>query len=104
MPAKGSKTIPGSNPALHPQSVYPKTFVFVGWHPQCLCHATPILMPKSDFNAYLKGSKPLKAEQITDMPDNFKTYIGDNYERYAGYKNMPYFIQDNQSVINNIVR
>ena len=88
----------------HLVGVYPKTFIFVGWHPQCLCHATPVLMPKSDFNVYLKGTTPLKANQITDMPDNFKTYINDNYERYAGYKQMPFFIQDNQAVINNIIK
>ena len=62
------------------------------------------MMPKSDFNAYLTGSAPLKAKQITKMPENFKTYMKDNYERYEGYKSTPYFIQDNQAVINNIVK
>ena len=31
---------------------YPKTFKFVGWHPQCRCFVTPIL---SDYDEYNKN-------------------------------------------------
>jgi hypothetical protein len=86
------------------QGTYPKDFVFTGWHPSCLCHATPILMSKEEFDAYLKGDQPLKADQITDMPQNFEKYIKENYDRYAGYKEMPYFIQDNKEIINKIIK
>jgi len=86
------------------EGTYPKEFVWEGWHPQCLCHATPVLMPKKDFEAYLKGNILLKAEQITEMPDNFKNYVRDNFERYSNYKSLPYWISDNQELINEIVR
>lgn len=84
--------------------IYPKTFIWVGFHPQDLCHATPVLMPREDFKAYLKGNEPLKAKQITEYPNNFEKYIKENFERYSKYKSVPFFIQDNQDVINNIIK
>lgn len=32
---------------------YPKEFVFTGWHPFCICLATPILMNHDEFAEYL---------------------------------------------------
>lgn len=86
------------------EGTYPKDFVFVGWHPSCLCHAVAILMPESDFKAYLKGNKPLKAEQITDYSPNFKSYVKDNYERYSNYKKLPFWIEDNAEIIKDILK
>lgn len=34
---------------------YPKTFMFVGWHPNCLCYCIPILMPQDEFFKALRG-------------------------------------------------
>lgn len=86
------------------QGIYPKEFIFVGWHPMCLCHAVPVMMPREDFKAYLKSDKPLKAEQITKYPENFEKYVKENYERYLNYKSTPYWMADNESVINKIVK
>lgn len=83
---------------------YPKIFTWVGWHPQCLCNAVPILMPREDFKEYLKGDKPLKAEQIKEMPDNFIKYTKENFERYSNYKQLPYFIQDNPEIIKDALK
>jgi hypothetical protein len=83
---------------------YPKTFFFRGWHPQCLCNEVPIMMPQNDFKAYLKGNLPLKAEQIKEMPNNFIEHIKSDFERYSNYKNTPYFIADNQKIINQILK
>jgi len=33
------------------QGDYPKDYNFTGWHSQCLCHATPILMPREKFSS-----------------------------------------------------
>jgi hypothetical protein len=27
-----------------PKGKYPKTFRFIGWHPQCRCHAVPVVV------------------------------------------------------------
>jgi len=86
------------------EGTYPKEFVFEGWHPQCLCHAVAVLMPKKDFDAYLKGDIPLKAEQITTYSDKFQNYVKENYERYSNYKTLPYWIADNQEIINDIMK
>ncbi len=86
------------------EGTYPKDFIWVGWHPMCLCHAVPVLMPKDDFREYLKGDKPLKAEQITEYPDNFEKYVKENNERYKGYKSTPFWIADNQEVIKDILK
>jgi len=83
---------------------YPKFFVWVGWHVQCLCHAVPILMPRDEFKAYLRGNEPLKAKQLDEMPDNFIRFTKENYDRLSGYKNPPYWIQDNEKIIKNVLK
>lgn len=84
--------------------IYPKTFIWVGWHPQDLCHCVPVMMPKDDFKAYLKGNKPLQAEQITEYPAGFKQHVKDNFEKYSGYKSTPFWIEDNADIINNLLK
>lgn len=83
---------------------YPKTFVYIGFHPQCLCTAVPILMPKDDFQAYLKGTKPLKAEQITEYPTNFKKFWKENFDKYSNYKTMPFIMEENLEAIKNVIK
>ncbi len=84
--------------------IYPKTFIYFGWHPQDMCHATPVLMPPEDFKKYLKGDAPLKAKQITEYPENFIKYTKENFERYSKYKSTPYWIADNTEVIKDILK
>lgn len=84
--------------------IYPKTYVFIGNHPQCLCVAVPILMPKEDFNEYLKGNKPLKAEQITDYPPNFKEFWKENFDKYSNYKQMPFIMEENLEAIKKAIK
>jgi len=86
------------------QGVYPTDFTWIGWHPQCLCHAVPVLMDKKDFDAYLVGDKPLQAEKIKTYSDKFQQYVKDNYERYSKYKQLPYWIEDNEQIINKILK
>ena len=35
------------------------------------------------------------ADEVNDVPDNFKKYIADNAERIAGWSSVPYYIKDN---------
>lgn len=87
---------------------YPKWFKFKGWHPQCLCYATPIL---EDFyseersnsfidkmKAALNGAEAKRYVSkglITDLPDGFKEWVSENKERQANWSSIPYFIKDN---------
>lgn len=85
---------------------YPKTFKFKGWHPQCMCYATPILMDEETFDenelgdlkAALHGTKykPLQAKNVvTDVPDEFKKWVKDHIEAQKNWGSTPYFIKDN---------
>jgi len=85
---------------------YPKGFKFIGWHPQCMCYAIPILQDPKDFNtdelnelrAAINGTQytPFQSpNRITDVPKGFTDWVKDNAERSQGWKSQPYFIKDN---------
>lgn len=78
----------------HMQGDYPKGYVFTGWHPACLCHATPILMPREKFKKYLKG-EDVEVDAVVDVPQGYNEWIDQNKDRVKGWKTKPYFIQDN---------
>jgi len=81
---------------------YPKEFIFEGWHPQCLCNATPILMDKAMLRRYLRGETDFLGEvQITKYPDRFNQYVKDNYGKLQ--KSSPYWFEDNKAIIDKIV-
>ncbi|GIJ96562.1 hypothetical protein CAPN001_11310 [Capnocytophaga stomatis] len=89
------------------QGVYPKTFKFVGWHPQCMCYCIPILEDfyskerKDDrvnrLRSALYGTEYKKrvSPQITEYPEEFKKWVNENAEAQKGWKSTPYFIRDN---------
>lgn len=78
----------------HAAGRYPKDFRFVGWHPQCLCRAVPILPNKKDFLDNLVDGKPL-AGRVESVPKQFTDYVARNGERIAKYKQQPFWVQDN---------
>lgn len=87
---------------------YPKTFKFVGWHPQCMCFAVPIM---EDFysegrrndrvnrlKAALNGTtakKYISPETIDKMPDGFTEWVDAHKEAQKNWSSTPYFIRDN---------
>lgn len=93
------------------QGDYPKDFVFDGWHPQCFCFATPILMDESEMakvtEAFLKGEKYTpRGKQITDYPAAFKDWVKDHAEDIAAARQRgtePYFIRNNAQAIDEIL-
>ena len=90
------------------QGKYPKEFKFVGWHPHCRCIATPIMKTKAELDAdderLKRGEEPsdpsTSENAVTDMPDGWKQWMEDNAERLENAKSMPYFITDNEKLIN----
>jgi hypothetical protein len=86
------------------QGLYPKDFVFTGWHPQCLCHATPELESEEDFLKYLDTGIDKRGNEVTAYPENFQNYVKDNFEKLSNYKNPPYWMQDNASIVKKIVK
>lgn len=73
---------------------YPKDFHFPSWHPQCLCHSTPIMMPKDQFKKYLAGEN-VKVKETVETPQNFIEWAGNNEARIEDMKNKPLFIELN---------
>lgn len=85
---------------------YPKWFKFPGWHPQCMCHAVPILSDPNEFNtdelnelkAAINGTEYHKFQsknRVSDVPDEFKGWVQANADRAKGWKSQPYFVRDN---------
>jgi len=82
------------------QGKYPKTFKFVGWHPNCRCYTTTILKTDEEIMQDLKrrkqGKPPVKSvNEVNDVPEGFKNWVADNQERIASAKSLPYFLKDN---------
>ena len=85
---------------------YPKWFIFPGWHPFCICNATPILMERNDFADYMLRdvkaeyrSKNYKLKIITEIPIAARQFFADNpgyvQNSYAGKMNFNY--QNNEA-------
>lgn len=90
---------------------YPKEFVFDGWHPQCFCFVTPILIDEDEIlkmnEAMLRGEtyKP-RGKRITQYPENFKQWVRDNEERIIAAHDEgtdPYFVRNNFSAVQDIL-
>lgn len=92
---------------------YPKDFVFDGWHPQCFCYVTPILVDEDVYDEMMNRDnwreelqRYADEHQITDYPDNFKSWVNDNADNIAAARERgtePYFIRNNAGVIDNIL-
>lgn len=85
---------------------YPKTFKFLGWHPQCRCVVVPIMSDYDEYNndranrlkAIVRGKtyKSLPSRRtVRDVPAAFRSHIEAIAERAKGWKSMPYYICDN---------
>ena len=82
------------------QGDYPKDFVFDGWHPQCFCYATPILISEDEMakvsEAFARGETYIpKGKPVTDTPKGFKKWVKDHKEQIQGAKNPPYWVRNN---------
>lgn len=88
----------------HLAGVYPSSFKFVSWHPQCICYQVPILPSKAEFDAYQEAM--LRGEDanfkftgvIKEIPRSAVQWFENNKERIKGWKSTPYFIRDNRKV------
>lgn len=82
---------------------YPKNYKFKGWHPQCRCHAIPILAKEGEFIEWneeggVPGSKEFTGT-IKETPSNFNSWMQSNQTKIATAKNLPWFLTDNASLL-----
>lgn len=88
---------------------YPKSFKWTGWHPQCRCHAVPILKTveekMADNRAKRNGGKAStdSVNAVRKMPKRFTDWLEGNKDRIARAKSQPYFIRDNATAVAKII-
>jgi hypothetical protein len=81
--------------------VYPKGFVFKGWHPHCLCYIVPKLCTDKELDELtgriLEGTEDefTPAGIVEDVPSQFTQWVSNNAERIENAKSLPYFLRDN---------
>lgn len=96
------------------KGVYPKTFKWTGWHPNCRCYCVPVLAPEEAMDnmidKILNGEDPGSVEspnEVKELPQNFTDWIKANEERYQQAQakgTLPYFIKHNQNAVNKALK
>lgn len=85
----------------HLKGEYPKTFKFVGWHPQCLCFSVPKLPTAAEYDkfedAILKGENYVFKDQVTEPPRGFTDFVKLKGEDLTKGPSLPYWIRDNKN-------
>lgn len=85
---------------------YPKDFKFTGWHPQCLCHAVPLMMTDEEYDKLenhllgLSDEKPV-VKGVQEPPAGFSKWVVDNEWRLRKWKSKPYWLTDNKQYVNS---
>lgn len=82
--------------------MYPKDFLFVGWHPICRCFTVSVLCTREelgDLQDKLLSSEETTGftsiNQVKSVPDNFTEWVEKNKERATSWASLPYFLRDN---------
>lgn len=89
--------------------IYPKSFLWTGWHPQCRCIMLPIVISPNDFADYLKARRAKRLEEwkskdkaskpVAIVPKELTEWQNDNKERLLYAKAKPDFVDDNKGII-----
>lgn len=90
------------------RGVYPKTFVFKGWHPQCRCFVVPILASRADFikmqRALLNGEEPPQPSGKIENPNEyFNKWVEKNQKRIKSAGTLPYWVKDNKKAVEKAI-
>ena len=82
------------------RGVYPKDFVFKGWHPQCRCYVVPILADEKEFDkiqeAILNDEPIPERKSVIREPNKyFQDWWMKNKKRVSEAQSLPYWVKDN---------
>lgn len=82
------------------RGVYPKDFVFKGWHPQCRCYVVPILADDKEFDKIqeaILNDEPIPENKSAIREPNryFQDWWKSNKGRVAEAQSLPYWVKDN---------
>lgn len=95
------------------KGVYPKTFKWTGWHPNCRCYMIPVMATKEEMDNMIdkilsdEANDVESSQKVSDYPGEFKQWVQDNEERIDKAKEkgtLPYFVKDNQKDIAKILK
>jgi hypothetical protein len=87
---------------------YPVDFIFIGWHPHCLCFVVPVLMTTDQFKEYqklvLSGNDTPEAmdkiaARIKSIPQGATDWMETNKEALGRLKTPPYWYQQNPDYV-----
>jgi hypothetical protein len=95
------------------KGIYPKTFQWKGWHPNCRCYMVPVLATEKEMDEMIDKIlsedvvDPMESsEAVQEYPQEFQTWVKDNEERMEAAKakgTLPYFIKDNKTAVEDIL-
>ena len=82
------------------RGVYPKDFVFKGWHPQCRCYVVPILADDKEFEKIqeaILNDEPIPESKnaIREPNKYFQDWWKKNKKRVSEAQSLPYWVKDN---------
>ena len=79
---------------------YPKEFKYKGWHPFCICPATPILMEEDAFiDSLVDGTVP-ESDYVKDLPAGARDYMEDQLQKGRVTKDS-YLFKNNSKFFDN---
>ena len=82
------------------RGVYPKDFVFKGWHPQCRCYVVPILADEKEFDKIqeaILNDEPIPESKSAIREPNkyFQDWWKSNKKSVSEAQSLPYWVKDN---------
>lgn len=88
--------------------VYPKWFLWTGWHPQCMCVMVPVQISHSELLERFKLRREGRLDEwkpayLNELPENFTEYLQENKERILSANSVPYWLEDNWGKLNNFM-
>ena len=76
---------------------YPKSFKFIGWHPNCRCYAVPIIANEGTGKDWWEDAE----NEITELPSGFTRWMKENQDRIKKAQKrgtLPYWIVENKQL------
>ena len=78
---------------------YPKKFEFTGWHPECRCFSTPILVSKKDAIKIIKDPN-YNVSGVSNIPKSAEFWVKKNVPKM---KTPYYWVSDNPSFLKDLL-
>lgn len=82
---------------------YPKNFIWKGWHIGCMCQRFTVRKTDKEIIDEINKGLNLPPERsenyISDVPEQFQTYMDENKAKMEGWKTQPSFMVDNRKYL-----